>query len=108
MCWVCEPPQSFGQRQALVSHTQEHFRPVPASQQANDYVGPSSKPESMGLDVDSCNEELNASDSQAEEADSLLYYTAEEADSLPEQLIIEEPDRRVKIKRFDFFLANNC
>ena len=116
MCWVCEPPQDFGQRQAYVSHMQEHYRPVPASQQADAYVGPSSRTEAMGLDVDSCNEEVPASDSLDEEADSLLYYTAEEADShgqsppLPpqEQLIIEEPDRRYKIKRFEFLLANIC
>ena len=138
MCWVCEPPQGFGQRQALVSHMQEHYRPVPASQQANDYVGPSSKPEAMGLHVDSCNDEVPASDSLAEETD---WYScneevpasdsqAEEVDSheqlpplpLPEQWAplpvnnIEEPDVSLitglasqrKIKRFEFFLANLC
>ena len=133
MCWVCEPPQSFGQRKALVSHTEEHYRPVPASQQANDYVGPSSKPGAMGLDVDSCNEEVPASDSLAEEDDWYSCYevpVAEEAESreqlpplpLPEPLAplpinpIEEPDGNLIsglasqrfIKRFEFFLANIC
>ena len=138
MCWVCEPPQSFGQRKALVSHTEEHYRPVPASQQANDCVGPSNRPEAMGLHVDSCNEEVPASDSLAEETD---WYScneevpvsdsqAEEADShehlptlpLPEPWaplsvnIIEEPDvclitslaSQRLIKRFEFFLVNIC
>ena len=120
MCWVCEPPQSFGQRKALVSHTEEHYRPVPASQQANDCVGPSNRPEAMGLHVDSCNEEVPASDSLAEEDDWYSCYevpVAEEAESR-EQLpplpypcpTPEEPDiyRRYKIKRFEFFLANIC
>ena len=138
MCWVCEPPQSFGQRKALVSHTEEHYRPVPASQQANDCVGPSNRPEAMGLHVDSCNDEVPASDSLAEETD---WYScneevpvsdsqAEEADSheqlptlpLPEPWaplpinIIEEPGVSLItglasqrfIKRFEFFLANIC
>ena len=120
MCWVCEPPQSFGQRKALVSHTEEHYRPVPASQQANDCVGPSNRPEAMGLHVDSCNEEVPASDSLAEEDDWYSCYevpVAEEAESR-EQLpplpypcpTPEEPDitRRYKIKRFEFFLAIIC
>ena len=120
MCWVCEPPQSFGQRKALVSHTEEHYRPVPASQQANDCVGPSNRPEAMGLHVDSCNEEVPASDSLAEEDDWYSCYevpVAEEAESR-EQLpplpypcpTPEESDiyRRYKIKRFEFFLANIC
>ena len=120
MCWACEPPQDFGQRQAWLSHVQEHCRPVPASQQANDYVGPSSRTEAMGLDVDSCNEEVPASDSLAEEDDWYSCYevpVAEEAESR-EQLpplpypcpTPEEPDiyRRYKIKRFEFFLANIC
>ena len=133
MCWVCEPPQGFGQRQALVSHMQEHYRPVPASQQANDYVGPSSRTEAMGLDVDSCNEEVPASDSLAEEDDWYSCYevpVAEEAESreqlpplpLPEPWAplpintIEEPGISLItglasqrfIKRFEFFLANIC
>ena len=86
MCWVCEPPQSFGQRKALVSHTEEHYRPVPASQQANDCVGPSNRPEAMGLHVDSCNDEVPASDSLAEETD---WYSCNEevpaSDSLAEE-----------------------
>ena len=131
MCWLCEPPQDFGQRQAYVSHMQEHYRPVPASQQAN--AGPSSRSEAMGLDVDSCNEEVPASDSLAEEDDWYSCYevpVAEEADSheqlpplpLPEQWAplpvnnIEEPDVSLitglasqrLIKRFEFFLANIC
>ena len=119
MCWVCEPPQDCGQRQAWLSHMQEHYRPVPASQQANDYVGPSSRTEAMGLDVDSCNEELPASDSQAEEVDSHEQLPPL---PLPEQWAplpvnnIEEPDVSLitglasqrKIKRFEFFLANLC
>ena len=133
MCWACEPPQGFGQRQAWLSHVQEHCRPVPASQQANDYVGPSSRTEAMGLDVDSCNEEVPASDSLAEEDDWYSCYevpVAEEAESreqlpplpLPEPLAplpinpIEEPDGNLIsglasqrfIKRFEFFLANIC
>ena len=134
MCWVCEPPQSFGQRKALVSHTEEHYRPVPASQQANDCVGPSNRPEAMGLHVDSCNDEVPASDSLAEETD---WYSCNEevpaSDSLAEEddwyscyevpvaeeaepreqdpcPTPEEPDitRRYKIKRFEFFLAIIC
>ena len=133
MCWACEPPQDFGQRQAWLSHVQEHCRPVPASQQANDYVGPSSRTEAMGLNVDSCNEEVPASDSLAEEDDWYSCYevpVAEEAESreqlpplpLPEPLAplpinpIEEPDGNLIsglasqrfIKRFEFFLANIC